>query len=305
MTTSFRAFALCSVALGVAMYATALPALADSHMPSLDIEPTAIYSTSDKITDTPGVPGVSGTTLLNGSIHVPILKKLIFSYDHITNGLIYGSIGRVAIANKFVASPLDFRDYFDTFRLDGAIVRGVNAELGSTYRHRVCCPADSDPTNPTPTFYHDNYLSLSYSTPAIAALHNASITYSVTGHASPHNSDTPAAVAAANALGYADQKRTEYGISQAATLAVPIDAAHGFVAAGTYTWGAFNYFSNMPIPLYYGIYVISVTKIVDKYLSFTASSDNFVQRPQGYPFPLGSGLNGASLNITADIHIAP
>ena len=305
MRNSFRKFALYVAAMAIVWCASALPALADSHMPSLDIVPIAIYSTSDKITDTPGVPGVSGTTLLNGSIHVPILKQLTFSYDHISNGLIYGSIGRVAIANKFVASPLDFRDYFDTFRLDGAIARGLNAELGSTYRHRVCCPADSDPTNPTPTFYHDNYLSLSYSTPAIAALHGASITYSFTGHASPHNSDTAAAVAAANALGYSDEKRTEYGITQAATLAVPIDAKHGFVASGTYTWGAFNYFSNMPIPLYYGIYVISVTKIVNKYLSFTASSDNFVQRPQGYPFPLGSGLNGASLNLSADIHIAP
>lgn len=305
MRNFFRAFALYSVASAIVSCSTALPALADSHIPSLDIDPIAIFSTSENITNAPGVPGVNGTLLLNGSIHVPLVKKLTFSYDHITNGIFYGSIGRVAIANKFVASPLDFRDYLDTFRLDGAIARGVNAELGSTYRHRVCCPADSDPANPTPFFYHDNYLSLSYSTPAIAALHNASITYSVTGHASPHNSDTAASVAAAKALGYADEKRTEYGISQAATLAVPIDAAHGFVASGTYTWGAFNYFSNTPIPIYYGIYIISVTKIVNKYLSFTASSDNFVQRPQGYPFDSGSGLNGASLNLSANIHVAP
>ena len=145
---------------------------------------------------------------------------------------------------------------------------------------------------------------MSYNTPAVAALHNAQLIYSVTGHSSPHNSEAPSAVAAANALGYPDQRRTEYGITQAATLAVPIDAAHGFGVSGTFTWGAFNYFSNQPIPFYYDIFILSATKNVDKYLSFTASMDNFIQRPQGVPFPLGSGLNGASLNISANIHIA-
>jgi hypothetical protein len=300
-----RALALCLAASSAACLTWLTPALADSHIPSIDIEPNAIFSTSGNITNAPGVPGVDGIVLLNGSVHVPILRGLTFSYDHVTNGLIYGTIGRVAIGGKFVATPLIFRDYFDTFRLDGTLTKGVNLELGSLYRHRVCCPADSDPSNPTPTFYHDNYLSASYTTPAVTALHGTTLTYSFTGHSSPHFSDAASAVAAANAAGYPDAKRTEFGITQAATLIVPVDPAHGFSVAGTFTWGAFNYFSNQPIPFYYDIFVLSATKSINKYLSFTASMDNFIQRPQGYPFDPGSGLNGASLNVGADIHGGP
>jgi hypothetical protein len=136
-------------------------------------------------------------------------------------------------------------------------------------------------------------------------LHNAEFFYSVTGHASPRNSDTPAAVAAANALGYPDQRRTEYGITQAATVVVPIGARYGMNFAGTLTWGAFNYYSNEPIPIYYEVTILTLNKVVDRYLSFSASIDNFVQPPQGYPFPPGSGAVGALPNLVATIHVGP
>jgi hypothetical protein len=136
-------------------------------------------------------------------------------------------------------------------------------------------------------------------------LHNAEFFYSVTAHASPHNSDTPAAIAAANALRYPDQKRAEYGITQAATVVVPISARYGTSFAGTLTWGAFNYYSTEPIPIYYDVTILTLNKVVDKYLSFSASIDNFVQRPRGYPLPPGSGAVGASLNLVAIIHVGP
>ncbi|GAC1613435.1 MAG: hypothetical protein NVS4B5_00460 [Vulcanimicrobiaceae bacterium] len=278
---------------------------AESHIPSFDITPIVIYGTSENITQTPGVPLVDGNVNLNFSAHVPIVRHVVLSYDHFTNGLIFGTIPRIASGGSFVRNVLDFRDFVDAFRLDAAIGKGFNVEVGSAYRHRVCCPADSDPGNPSPNFYHDNYLGFTYATPPFAALHGTQLIYNITGHSSPHNSDTAAAVAAAAAAGYADPKRTEFGITQAATLAVPIDARHGFSAAGTFTWGAFNYFSNTPIPIYYDITILSVNKSVNKYLSLTASVDNFVQRPQGYPFERTSGLNGSSLNLSANVHLGP
>ncbi len=278
-------------------------AQAESHLPSVDISPTVIYATSGSITKTPGVPLVDGTTMLNFSVHVPVTPKVSFSYDHFTNGLIYGSLPSAVIGGNFIKSPGDFRDLIDAYRLDASLGHGLSTEIGSSYRHRVCCPADSDPRNPAPNFYHDIHLGFSYATPAIAALGGSQLIYNITGHASPHFSDTAAAVAAANAAGYPDAKRTEFGITQAATLAVPIDPKNGFSAAGTLTWGAFNYFSNAAIPFYYDIIIVSLNKTVNKYLSFSASMDNFVQRPQGYPFDRGSGINGPSLNLGANIHL--
>lgn len=301
----FRVIGFYCAAIGMAFFGPSTAALADSHLPSLDISPTVIYSTSDDVVKTPGVPLVDGAPLLNLSAHVPVIKGVVFSYDHRTNGLIYGTLGRIAAGGQYVKNVLDFRDYLDVFRLDASIGKGLSAGIGTSYRHRVCCPADSDPRNPTPSFYHDNYLGVSYAFPAFAALGGTQLIYNITGHASPHFSDTPAAVAAANAAGYPDAKRTEFGITQAATLVVPIDPKHGFSAAGTFTWGAFNYFSNQPIPLYYDITVLSLNKTVNKYLSFSASVDNFVQRPQGYPFERGSGVNGASLNLNANVHVGP
>jgi len=300
-----RYLTVCFAVLTATLFQPRLAALAESHMPSLDLTPTLIYSTSGNITQTPGVPLVDGGPLLNFSAHVPIVHGVVFSYDHTTNGIFYGTIGRIAAGGQYVKNVLDFRDYFDIFRVDATLGKGLSAELGSSYRHRVCCPADSDPRNPTPTFYHDNYLGISYATPAIAALHGAQFIYNITGHASPHFSDSAAAIKAANAAGHPDARRTEFGITQAATLAVPIDAKHGFSAAGTLTWGAFNYFSNLAIPIYYDVVILSVTKTVTKNVSFTASMDNFVQRPQGYPFERGSGLNGASLNIGMNFHFGP
>ncbi|GAC1535154.1 MAG: hypothetical protein NVS2B17_05130 [Candidatus Velthaea sp.] len=302
MLKFFRALTL-GLTFIAASFVQSSPALAGSHEPTLDIQPTLIYATSSNIKSFPGVPGADGNLVLNFSAHLPLAKAVTLSFDHYTNGLIYGSLPRVAIGNQYVSPVLDFRDLIDTFRIDAPIARGINAEIGTSYRHRVCCPGDRDPSNPSPTFYHDNYLNLSYTTPVIASLNNARFTYGITGHASPHFSDSAAAVAAASAAGYSDSKRTELGITQAVTLGVPIDAKNGLSAAGTFTWGAFNYFSNQPIPLYYDIIIVSATKSVNKNLSFTASVDNFVQRPQGYPFSRGNGVNGASLNLGANIHV--
>ena len=127
-----RTLALCCAVIVSILVRHPAPVLADSHIPSLDLTPIAIFSSSGNITNVPGVPGVDGTVLLNGSFHVPLVHNVTFSYDHITNGLIYGTIGRVAIGGKFVATPLIFRDYIDTFRIDGAVAHGLNAELATS-----------------------------------------------------------------------------------------------------------------------------------------------------------------------------
>lgn len=288
------------------VFSGVVPASASTHLPTISIQPTLIYATSDNIHPAPYVAPVNGNLVLNGSITFPIIAGATISYDHYTNGLIYGTIPRIISGGKYVNSPLEFRDLVDTFRLDAPLFKGVGAELGTAYRHRTCCPGDTDPTNSNPTFYHDNYLGLNYTSPAFAVLHGTRFIYGITGHASPHNSDNAAAVAASVAAGYS-AKRTQYGITQAITAAIPVDPKHGFSVAGTYTWGAFNYFSNLVYPLYYGIYIVNMTKRVNKYVDIVANLDNFVQRPQGYPLgPAGDGvLQDASLNVGLNLHFGP
>ena len=297
-----------SVATIAAFVSTALvPARAASHLPTISIDPTVIFVTSGEVHPQPGVAPADGNIVLNGTITFPVVAGLSASYDHFTNGLFHYTIPRIAVAGgTYNNSPLDYRDVFDTFRIDAPLLKGVGAELGSSYRHRVCCPADSDPRNTTPIFYHDNYLGLSYTSPAIVPLHNTRIVYGITGHMSPHHSDNAASVAASLANGFKPY-RTEYGITQALTAAVPVDPAHGFSLAGTYAWGAFNYFSNILYPITYGVVIINATKRINKYANFVVNVDNFVQRPQGYPFgPIGNGgLNGASLNVGLDLHYGP
>lgn len=285
-----------SAAMGAVAMSHPASASAESHLPSLDIMPIVILLTSDNVTPAPGVPFVDGLKL-NFSAHVPLAKGVTFSYDHLQNGLIANTLPRIAVGGMYVRSVVDFRDLVDGYRIDAVIGKGLSAEIGTAYRHRVCCPADTDVRNPTPTNYHDNYLGFTYATPSVRGLSNAFLIYNIKGHASPHFSDSVAAVAAANAAGYPDNKRTEFGITQAVTVVVPVDPKHGFSVAATNTWGAFNYFSNQAIPLYYNIIILSVDKSFTKHVSLSASVDNFIQRPQGYPFPSGNGINGASLNI--------
>ncbi|GAC1312769.1 MAG: hypothetical protein NVSMB21_23650 [Vulcanimicrobiaceae bacterium] len=297
-----------SVASLAAFVLTALaPARAASHLPTISIDPTAIFITSGDVHPSPGVAPADGNIVLNGTITFPVAAGVSASYDHFTNGLFYYTIPRIAAPNGgYNNNPLDYRDVFDTFRIDAPLFKGVGAELGSAYRHRVCCPADSDPRNTTPIFYHDNYLGLSYTSPAIAALHGTRFIYGITGHASPHNSDNAAAAAASVALGFRE-KRTLYGITQAFTAAVPVDPANGFSVAGTYAFGAFNYFSNLAYPLQYGVVIVNATKRINKYANFVVNVDNFVQRRQGYPLgPAdGGGLVGASINVGLDLHYGP
>ena len=291
-----------SAAVGAVAMCHPMTAFAESHTPSLDITPIYIISTSGDVTPAPGVPFVDGLKL-NFSAHVPLVKGVTFSYDHVTNGNVANTLPRIAVGGLYVKNVADFRDVVDGYRIDAAFGKGLSAELGTAYRHRTCCPADTDVHNPTPTNYHDNYLGLTYATPSVASLSNAFLIYNIKGHASPHFSDSAGAIAAANAAGYPDARRTELGITQAVTLVVPIDPKHGFSVAATNTWGAVNYFSNQAIPLYYNIVILTVNKSFTKELSMSASVDNFVQRPQGYPFPAGNGVNDASLNVSLNFHV--
>jgi hypothetical protein len=294
--------ALCVVALCASLVDRPLPALADSHIPSIDVIPMLVIDTSGFLASPPGNPllPAGGELDLNGTVTVPLFDGITFAYDHVTNGLIRNTLPRVATPGVGLTSPgLTYRDYIENFRLDASVLHGVGVEVGSGYRHRVCCPA----TAQGGTAYHDNYLNLNYTTPAVKELNGATFTYGVTGHQSPHkvslaNGAVPFALAQA-----AGTTGNETGITQAATLAIPIN--NGLSVSGTYTWGAFNYFIDAPIPYAYGIWIVNVTKKVDKHLSLGANIDNFEQRSQGYPFgPIGNGgINGASVNIYADIHI--
>lgn len=298
--------ALSAAIFCMSIFGTSTPAKAASHLPSINITPLAVFETSENVHPAPFVGPLNGDVTVNGSITFPLFNATSVSYDHYTNGLFENTLPRVILGGSFVNTPLEYRDVLDTVRLDASPLKGVGAELGTTYRHRKCCPGDTDPTNTTPQFFHDNYLALSYTSPAFKALNGTRFVYGVTGHESPHNSENAVTAAASAAVGL-PKRRTQYGISQALTAAIPIDAEHGFSFAGTYTWGAFNYFSNLVYPLYYGIWILHVQKVVTKNATFFADIDNFVQRPQGYPFgPIGNGgVNGASLNLGVNLHLAP
>jgi hypothetical protein len=59
--------AFCSAVIGASVFDAPGAALADSHIPSIDISPMSIISTSANITTAPGVQPVDGNLLLTGS----------------------------------------------------------------------------------------------------------------------------------------------------------------------------------------------------------------------------------------------
>ena len=298
---------LSAIAFGVVSSAQAV--LADDHLPIIDIVPIATWAGAANAQGTPTNPLVSGTTWLTGTATLPLVKHLTFSFDRLQGDL---------IGNPLVPGGT-FNDIIDDYRLDYSD-HPFTFEVSLANRHRVCCPGSADPFGAPSTEWHTGNFGITYATPSLGkGLGNSFLVLNVTGHTANHDpgsveaasqgglditcpvintSTTPATCANYSA-------KREFGTSQAATLVVPVDGAHGFVTTATYVFGDLDYFEDAPYPWFYKIWVFAAEKHFNPYFSLKATESNLWQAPQGTPFPTSASevIHEASWTLSADFHI--
>jgi hypothetical protein len=298
----YRAFA--AGVAGIAFALTSLPriAAADPKLPTLDLEPILTRATGGDELAQPGNPFISGNLQIQGSLTEPLGNNVSVSYDHLNAGGLATTIGRNIAPNGSTIVNGSIHDIVDQFRVD-AFSNGFSAETGYFYRQRACCPATTDPTNLAPAVWHETYLTLGYTTRPFLALHRTTFSYGITGHLVPHH--VTAAYLATLPSGYTDFNRVETGISQSLGFQTPIDARGTLSFFGSYGWGTMDYFDNSPIPFAYTYLDFRVRKVVNKYLSFSAQTNNLAQRNQGYPFASPQGIHRAYMTLSADVKIGP
>jgi len=204
------------------LFGTSAPALADSfsHIPSIDLYPTANWATGADEYGSPGGPdplnnygppigniaspsagnaaggAANGRLDLNAVISVPILKGLAFQYEHDRAAGIDTTIGRVTgttvvnghnVATNEYVYPASNNDIVDTFRLSYTGIKGVSVTLGSFYRFRHDNAATDDPTNLAPADWHEQFLNVGYTAPPIAALNGLSLGVYADGEYNRHH----------------------------------------------------------------------------------------------------------------------
>lgn len=295
---------LSAIALGVVSSAQA--AFAEDHLPIIDLVPIATWAGAQGAAQAanPSVlPLVSGATWLTGTATLPLFKRVSFSYDRQQGDLIGNTLVPGGSFNDIIQDyRLDYSDHPFTF------------EASLANRHRVCCPGSSDPNNGVSTEWHTGNFGITYETPSFGkALMNSALVLNITGHTANHN---PGAVTAASLHGLDitcptvvansctnySQKRF-YGTSQAATLVLPVDPAHGFVMTGSYIWGDLDYFEDFPFPMFYKIWDFAASKSFNQYFSLKFTTGNLWQSEQGYPFPPPNVIHEVSYTLSADIHL--
>ncbi len=328
------------------------PALADSfsHIPTVDLYPTVNFATGNDEYGSPGGPDPTnnfgppvgniaspsagnaaggtrpGKLDLNAVISVPVLRGLAFQYEHdraagidTTIGRVTGStrVGGLNVPNNQYIYPGTSNDIVDTFRLSYTGIKGVGVTVGTFYRFRHDNQATNDPANLSPADWHEQFVTLNYSLPPIAALHGFSLGVSATGEYNKHHvSGNPnvspfapenagSGLAGAAAAGYSDQDgKKRYGINYSVNGNLPINS--GFALFGSTAYGAFDFFDNSPVPFYYVIDDVGIHKSFNKTLALNADLNNLTQLNRGnVPFVYPNTIHRIYFAIALDIHLAP
>lgn len=319
------------------------PALADgfSHLPTIDLYPTVNYATGNDEYGSPGGPDPAnnygnvnpafagncpgcaaggtrpGKLDVNAVISVPLVRGLAFQYEHDRAAGIDTTIGRVTNAAGKYIYPATSNDIVDTFRLSYTGIKGVGVTVGTFYRFRHDNQATNDPLNLAPADWHEQFVTLNYTLPAITALNGLTLGVSATGEYNKHHvSGNPnvspfapenagSGLAGAAAAGYSDKDGAKrYGLNYGFNGNLPIN--HGFALFGSASYGAFDWFDNSPVPFYYVIDDVGITKSFNKTLSLTADLNNLTQINRGnVPFVYPNTIHRIYFAISADIHLAP
>ncbi len=300
--------------------------LAPSYIPTLDIYPTATFSTGEDAfgnNTNPGTSGnlpfVNGDVKFNGVFSEPLLKHLAFQFEYDRASGIDNTIGTIGAqlgppnlglpgksANNIIGGTSN--DIVQEYRIAYSQPQ-IGVILGHYYRYRTCCPNTNDSSltsgTASPSDWHATYLQLGLTTPAIKAL--GGMTIGVTGRGTynlHHTSIAYREFEAANGL--ADKNgRPQFGVNYGVNANIPINS--GFSLFGSYSFGAFDFFDNSPHPFYYDISDFGFNKKINKYLSFSADINNLVQQhlENLVPFTYPNTIHRIYLATGLDIHIAP
>jgi len=217
------------------LFGTYAPASADtfSHLPTIDLYPTVNFATGNDEYGSPGGPdplnnygppigdilspsagNAAGGTRpgkldVNGVITIPLVKNLNFQYEHDRAAGIDTTIGRVTSApnpltgQQTTIYPATSNDIADTYRVNWTGVKGIGVTLATFYRFRHDNPATNDVASNggSPADWHQQTATLSYTTPAFAALNGLTLGASGTFVHNKHHASAQylAGLAATNA----------------------------------------------------------------------------------------------------------
>lgn len=265
-------------------------ALADDHLPIIDLTPTLGYGLAGA---SGGPVPLNGKLTFDGTATLPIIKNLTFSYDKFGNGAWDSPQSSVAIAGQTVY-PGGSRDMLQNFRADYRS-GPFTFESGFASRYRECCPADA-------VEWHKGFLGVNYTTPRLHILHGGVFVLDLTANATHHVS-SPAALAALPPNLSLPNNTEILTTQQSITAVVPIDARGRLTTAATFLWGALDYPQNGPFPLYYDVVVTSATKRVNRNVGITLTVANVKQRIQGYPFPAPNAIRTAAFTLMANFKL--
>jgi hypothetical protein len=331
-----------------AIFGTHAPASADtfSHLPTIDLYPTVSWATGNDEYGSPGGPDPCNNYILpagscpnatsaavitspnagdasgsaregvvdvNAVVTIPIVKNVAFQYEHDRAAGIDTTIGRVTQGfrnGNLYIYPASSNDIVDAFRLNFSGIKGFGVSLATQYRFRHDNQATADPLNLSPADWHQQSLTISYTTPAIAALNGLTVGVSGSGiHNLHHASATYLAgltSMCANGDGcYTDSDgKTRYGMNYGVNANLPIN--HGFAIYGSASYGAFDYFDNAPLPFYYAIIDVGIYKKLNQVLSLTGDLNNLTQENNGsWPFTAPNTIHRIYFALALDIHLAP
>jgi hypothetical protein len=217
------------------------------------------------------------------------------------NGSVVGG-GRLP-TNQYIY-PASNNDIKDTFQLNYSGIKGIGVSVGTFYRFRHDNPATADAaTNGgTPADWHEQFVSLSYTSPAFAALNGATVGISGTYNYNKHH---------VSAIGLQEEEQAGFsdsdgkirtGVNYGVNANLPFN--HGFNLFGSASYGAFDFFDNSPVPFYYDIIDVGINKRFNQVFSLTADLNNLTQQNLGgWPFISPNTIHRIYFAITGDVHI--
>lgn len=289
--------------------AAALPSLADNpndptdpnnsnnaKTPSINLILKSFVDTGSDQISSPGDSLIDGQMRLGGRVTIPFtgpvfpLKNLVLRYEH-DNQL--HTEARVTTSSGLYDYPGSRYDQTDKFTL-GYDFGDFSVMAGYFYKHRVCCPAASDPTNTRPSTEHLATLAVSdqfgpkrYGT--------ALFSTAVTGWRSLNHQQGPVTKGYSN-LG------DLYLYSAEATMQTSIDRHHflmPYIGASISN----DYYDNRPVPYYFHTVKMGINSRLSSTVTLTANLANLSEFNEGYPYAFPNTIHYTLLTLEAVIHI--
>ena len=283
-------------AIGLAasfLLGTSSVARAETDLPTLNLVLKSFVDTgSDQITS-PGAPNINGTARYGGSVVVPLngrFKHLSLNYDH--DNAVHTE-ARVTSGGAY-SYPGDRYDQIDRWFLGYNLGPALSFDLGYYYKHRVCCPAASDPTNTRPSSEHAAYLTTAANLGPKrygVSLINAS----VTGWRSINHQFGPVTAGYSNQGDlylYSSQIRMQTSIDRNGVL-------QPYVGASISN----DYYNNRPVPYYFHSVKMGVQSRLSSRVSLSADLSNLSEFNEGYPYTFPNTIHYTLLTLQATIHI--